>query len=53
MISRAQHEHELAAFDLIVCDEAHRTTGATFCEDDESTFVRVHDEDYIRAAKCM
>lgn len=51
VISRAQHEHGLAPFDLIICDEAHRTTGATFDDDDESTFVRVHDADYIRAAK--
>jgi len=51
VISRAQHEHGLEAFDLIICDEAHRTTGATFDDDDESTFVRVHDADYIRAAK--
>lgn len=51
VISRAQHEHGLAAFDLVICDEAHRTTGATFGEDDESTFVRVHDADYLRAAK--
>nr|WP_202394805.1 type ISP restriction/modification enzyme [Xanthomonas sp. LMG 9002] len=41
----------LADFDLIVCDEAHRTTGATFEGDDESAFVRVHDAGYIRAAK--
>ncbi|MFV7454721.1 DEAD/DEAH box helicase [Stenotrophomonas maltophilia] len=41
----------LAEFDLIVCDEAHRTTGATFEGDDESAFVRVHDAAYIRAAK--
>jgi len=51
VISRAQHEHGLAAFDLVICDEAHRTTGATFDDDDESTFVRIHDADYIRAAK--
>ena len=41
----------LADFDLIVCDEAHRTTGATFEGDDESAFVRVHDAAYIRAGK--
>ena len=41
----------LADFDLIVCDEAHRTTGATFEGDDESAFVRVHDAAYIRASK--
>ncbi|PAO91692.1 damage-inducible protein [Stutzerimonas stutzeri] len=51
VISRAQHDHGLEAFDLVICDEAHRTTGATFGEDDESTFVRIHDADYIRAAK--
>ena len=51
VISQAQHDHNLADFDLIVCDEAHRTTGVTFADDDESAFVRVHDADYIRAAK--
>jgi len=51
VISRAQLDHGLPAFDLVICDEAHRTTGATFGEDDESTFVRIHDADYIRAAK--
>lgn len=51
VISRAQLEYGLAAFDLVICDEAHRTTGATFGDDDESTFVRIHDTDYIRAAK--
>jgi len=51
VISRAQHEHGLADFDLVICDEAHRTTGATFGDEDESTFVRIHDGDYIRSSK--
>jgi predicted helicase len=51
VISKAQHEFGLADFDLIICDEAHRTTGATFDDDDESNFVKVHDADFIRAAK--
>lgn len=51
VICRAQADHGLAAFDLVICDEAHRTTGATFGDDDESNFVRVHDADYIRATK--
>lgn len=51
VISRAQQGHGLADFDLIVCDEAHRTTGATFGDDDESTFVKVHDAAFIRSAK--
>ncbi|CAM5788036.1 DEAD/DEAH box helicase [Rhizobacter fulvus] len=51
VISGAQQSHGLADFDLIVCDEAHRTTGATFGDDDESTFVKVHDAAFIRSAK--
>ena len=51
VISRAQHEHGLADFDLVICDEAHRTTGATFGDDDESNFVRIHDGADICAAK--
>ncbi|HKM36608.1 MAG TPA: type ISP restriction/modification enzyme [Thiopseudomonas sp.] len=47
----AQEQFGLPAFDLIVCDEAHRTTGATFEGDEESAFVRVHDNDYIQAHK--
>ena len=51
VISKAQHEYGLAPFDLIICDEAHRTTGATFGDDDESNFVKVHDADFIRSGK--
>lgn len=51
VINRSQHGHGLADFDLIVCDEAHRTTGATFSDDDESNFVKVHDAAFIRSAK--
>lgn len=50
-ISKAQKENGLPAFDLIICDEAHRTTGATFDGDDESNFVKVHDASYIQAGK--
>ena len=42
---------EELTFDLIICDEAHRTTGVTLKGDDESAFVRVHDNDFIRAHK--
>ena len=37
-------------FDLVICDEAHRTTGITLAGEDASNFVRVHDADYIKAA---
>lgn len=42
VIHQAQRDHGMAGFDLVVCDEAHRTTGATFGDDDESAFVRIH-----------
>lgn len=38
-------------FDLVICDEAHRTTGVTLAGEDASNFVRIHDADYIRSAK--
>ena len=37
----------LPGFDLIICDEAHRTTGVTLADADESSFVRVHDNGFI------
>lgn len=40
-----------AIFDLIICDEAHRTTGVTLSGNDESTFVKVHNNDFIKAKK--
>ena len=51
VISQAQKLHKLADFDLIICDEAHRTTGASFDGDDESAFVKVHNQDVIRGNK--
>lgn len=38
-------------FDLVICDEAHRTTGVTLDGVDASNFVRIHDADYIKAQK--
>jgi predicted helicase len=40
-------QHGLGRFDLIVCDEAHRTTGVTLAGPDESAFVRVHNDSYL------
>ena len=39
------------AFDIIFCDEAHRTTGVEAPGDRTSPFVLVHDADRIRANK--
>lgn len=47
VIHQAQ-ELGLPGFDLIVCDEAHRTTGVV---DGEGAFQRVHDNDFIHGAK--
>ncbi|MCL2825555.1 MAG: DEAD/DEAH box helicase family protein, partial [Polyangiaceae bacterium] len=41
----------LPEFGLIVCDEAHRTTGVTLSDEHETSFVRVHDNKHIRARK--
>ncbi len=38
-------------FDLIVCDEAHRTTGVSLAGEDESAFTKVHDADFIKSKK--
>lgn len=38
-------------FDMIICDEAHRTTGVTLSDEDESYFVKVHDDNFIHAKK--
>ncbi|WP_375683264.1 type ISP restriction/modification enzyme, partial [Bartonella sp. AP3QHHD] len=52
VISDAQKEHGLPEFDLIICDEAHRTTGVVLgTEKHESEFIKVHDNSIIRGKK--
>ena len=41
----------LEDFDLVICDEAHRTTGVTLFGEDPSNFTRIHDANYIKASK--
>lgn len=48
VVAQAQRRG-LGAFDLVICDEAHRTTGVTLAGQDESHFVKVHDGDYLKA----
>lgn len=50
VVAKAQAEG-VPDFDLIVCDEAHRTTGVTLAGDEESAFVRVHNQDYVKGKK--
>jgi predicted helicase len=54
VIARAQQvllKNGFPEFDLIMCDEAHRTTGVSLAGEDESAFVRVHDAEFIKARK--
>ena len=58
VIEKAQAKG-LPAFDLIVCDEAHRTTGAISAvskatgvkQESDSNFILVHDNDKIKGKK--
>ena len=49
-VADAQHAG-IGEFDLVICDEAHRTTGVTLAGEDESAFVRVHDQTVLKARK--
>ena len=55
VIHRAQEiaGDEWRDFDLIICDEAHRTTGATLTGEDESAFTKIHSDEFIRRAKTL
>ncbi|MFA6679996.1 MAG: DEAD/DEAH box helicase family protein, partial [Candidatus Methanomethylophilaceae archaeon] len=41
----------LPIFDIIICDEAHRTTGAIIGGQEESYFTKVHSNDNVKAKK--
>lgn len=47
----AAQEAGLQAFDLIICDEAHRTTGVKIAGEEDSNFIRVHDNKYVNGLK--
>ena len=51
VISDAQKKYSMKPFDLIICDEAHRTTGATFEGEQDSYFIRIHDDKYVEGVK--
>lgn len=54
VIAKAQNvilKNGFSEFDLIICDEAHRTTGIKIAGFDESAFTKVHDNDFIKAKK--
>ena len=50
VIRRAQ-DAGMPAFDIAVCDEAHRTTGYALEDEERSSFLQIHDADAIRTRK--
>ena len=46
-----EQDKNFGEFDLIICDEAHRTTGVTLKNEDEGNFVKVHKNDFLKAKK--
>ena len=48
----AEKAHQ-ADFDLVICDEAHRTTGAAAKGSQESAFILVHEDSNLIAKKRM
>ena len=52
VIREAQKRHGLPDIDLMICDEAHRTTGRHVKgEEDAAAFMRVHNKTFIAADK--
>jgi len=51
LLDSQDSETPYGIFDLIICDEAHRTTGVTIADSDESAFVKVHDNTFIQGMK--
>ena len=56
VVSEAQKElldkdSSFGIFDLIICDEAHRTTGIALANEEESSFIKVHNNEFIKSKK--
>lgn len=50
IVHKAQKEG-IGKFDLIIADEAHRTTGVTLMGEEDSMFTKVHDDSYLASKK--
>ena len=50
-VIRDAQEAGMPEFDLVVCDEAHRTTGYALKDEDRSHFMLIHDREAVRARK--
>lgn len=42
---------EYGVFDMIICDEAHRTTGVKIASADESNFIKIHSNDNVQGRR--
>lgn len=51
VVSDAQSEYQMPAINLVICDEAHRTSGGYFKTEEEKPFTRIHDASFIQADK--
>lgn len=51
VVSQAQHRYGLGDIGLIICDEAHRTSGGHFADDADAPFQRIHENSFIRGKK--
>ena len=51
LLSGDSNNNSFGLFDLIICDEAHRTTGTALKKEDAGYFIKVHDNDFIKARK--
>lgn len=55
VVSKAQEQllkeynGEFGKFDLVICDEAHRTAAVTISGKDDSYFTKIHDGNFIQA----
>ncbi|MDE0614538.1 MAG: DEAD/DEAH box helicase family protein [bacterium] len=50
-VIRQAQDAGMPAFDITVCDEAHRTTGYALKDEERSSFLMVHDAEAVRARK--
>ncbi|MBO4576022.1 MAG: DEAD/DEAH box helicase, partial [Neisseriaceae bacterium] len=51
VLREAQQSFRLPEFDLIICDEAHRTTGYAWEGDEISVFSKITDEHFVQGKK--
>lgn len=51
VVSEAQKKYGLGEIGLVICDEAHRTAGGHYSDEEDAAFQRIHSDDFIRAGK--